>query len=52
MEFYTEEEIEKFFGGMQISDDKCSIAKIAIQNNVITIKAEDMGNDNDYNPGF
>jgi hypothetical protein len=26
--------------------------KIAIQNNVITIKAENMGNDNSYNPGF
>ena len=48
----TEEEIEKFFGQMQISDDKCSANKIAFQNNVITITAEDMGNDNDYNPGF
>jgi len=46
------EEIEKFFGEMTISDEKCGINKIAIQNNVITIQAEDMGEDNDYNPGF
>jgi hypothetical protein len=37
---------------MDISDDKCSTNKIAIQNNVITIQAQDMGDDNDYNPGF
>lgn len=48
----SENEIEKFFGQMDISDDKCSLNKIAIQNNVITIQAEDMGGDNDYNPGF
>ena len=48
----VDDEIEKFFGEMQIQDDKCSIASIAIQNNVITIQSEDMGNDNDYNPGF
>jgi len=46
------EEIEKFFGETQNADDKCGTNKIAIQNNVITIHAEDMGNDNDYNPGF
>jgi DNA-directed RNA polymerase beta' subunit len=45
-------EIEMFFGESQVEDDKCSVGKIAIQNNVITIHAEDMGNDNDYNPGF
>ena len=48
----SDEEIEKFFGEMTISDEKCGINKIAIQNNVITIQAEDMGEDNDYNPGF
>ena len=48
----VDDEIEKLFGEMQIQDDKCSIASIAIQNNVITIQPEDMGNDNDYNPGF
>jgi DNA-directed RNA polymerase II subunit RPB1 len=45
-------EIEKFFGETNNPDDKCGVNKIAIQNNVITIHAEDMGGDNDYNPGF
>jgi DNA-directed RNA polymerase II subunit RPB1 len=45
------EEIEKFFGETD-NQDKCSINNIAVQNNVITIHAEDMGADNDYNPGF
>jgi DNA-directed RNA polymerase II subunit RPB1 len=48
----TEEEIEKFFGDVDNPDDPCGANKINIQNNVITIKAENMGNDNDYNPGF
>ena len=48
----SENEIEKFFGETQNPDDKCGINKIAIQNNVITIQAQDMGGDNDYNPGF
>ena len=47
-----QDEIEKFFGQVENPDDKCSANKIAIQNNVITIQAEDMGDDNDYNPGF
>ena len=47
-----DEEIEKFFGQVDNPEDKCRIEKIAIQNNVITIHAEDMGEDNDYNPGF
>jgi DNA-directed RNA polymerase II subunit RPB1 len=48
----TEEEIEKFFGQIDNPEDPCSANKINIQNNVITIKAENMGDDNDYNPGF
>ena len=47
-----EDEIDKFFGGVDNPDDTCSINKLAIQNNVITIKEEDMGKDNSYNPGF
>jgi len=47
-----QDEIEKFFGQVDNPDDKCTINKIAIQNNVITIQAQDMGGDNDYNPGF
>ena len=48
----AEDEIEKFFGAVQNPDDPCGINKISIQNNVITIDAEDMGKDNSYNPGF
>jgi DNA-directed RNA polymerase II subunit RPB1 len=48
----ADEEIEKFFGDAENPEDPCSTNKIAIQNNVITIKAENMGSDNSYNPGF
>ena len=47
-----EEEIEKAFGNIENPDDPCGINKISINNNVITIQAQDMGNDNNYNPGF
>ena len=46
------DEIDNFFGNIENPDDPCGINKIAIQNNVGTIEAEDMGNDNTYNPGF
>lgn len=48
----ADEEIEKFFGDAEALDDKCGPNKIAIQNNVITIKAQNLGNDNSYDPGF
>ena len=48
----ADEEIEKFFGDADNPEDPCSTQKFAIQNNVVTIKAEDMGGDNSYNPGF
>jgi DNA-directed RNA polymerase II subunit RPB1 len=47
-----EEEIEKAFGNIENPDDPCGVNKISIQNNVITIQAQDMGSDNNYNPGF
>jgi DNA-directed RNA polymerase II subunit RPB1 len=47
-----DEEIERAFGHVDNPDDPCGVNKISIQNNVITIKGEDMGDDNDYNPGF
>ena len=47
-----EEEIDRFFGNIENPDDPCGINKIAIQNNVVTIHTEDMGKDNEYNPGF
>jgi DNA-directed RNA polymerase II subunit RPB1 len=46
------EEVEKFFGTVENPNDLCSVSKLAIQNNVISIKPTDMGGDNDYNPGF
>ena len=46
------DEIDKFFGDIDNPNDSCSTNKIAIQNNVISIKPKDMGYDNDYNPGF
>ncbi len=51
-EIDVNEEIEKFFGGVENPEDPCGINKISIQNNVVTIKAEDYGKDNNYNPGF
>lgn len=48
----VEEEIEKFFGNFQNPEDPCGINKLSIQNNIVTIKGEDMGKDTDYNPGF
>ncbi len=50
--FSVEEEIEQFFGNVENPEDPCGINKITINNNVVTIEPEDMGKDNDYNPGF
>jgi len=47
-----EEDIEKMFGGTENSNDVCSISKLAIQNNVVSINASNLGSDNNYNPGF
>jgi DNA-directed RNA polymerase II subunit RPB1 len=47
-----ESTIEKMMGGLEDPDDACSSNKLTIQNNVATIKASDLGQDNDYNPGF
>jgi DNA-directed RNA polymerase II subunit RPB1 len=46
------EEIEKFFGQAENPLDTCSSSNLLIQNNVSNIKTIDMGNDNNYNPGF
>jgi len=49
----VDEEIEKFFGAMSLTEnDPCGINKISIQNNVISIQSADLGGDNTYNPGF
>jgi len=47
-----EEAIEAMFGGIENTEDKCSTNKLTIQNNVVNIKASDLGEDNNYNPGF
>jgi DNA-directed RNA polymerase beta' subunit len=44
--------IEKMFGNLENPDDKCSTNQLVIQNNVVNIKASDLGTDNNYNPGF
>ena len=49
----NKQEIEKFFGHVEDSKDICSLANLSIQNNVVSIKATDMGIYNaGYNPGF
>jgi DNA-directed RNA polymerase II subunit RPB1 len=48
----VDNEIEKFFGSVENPEDPCGINKLTIQNNVITIKPENMGSDNNYDPGF
>jgi DNA-directed RNA polymerase II subunit RPB1 len=48
-----DEEIEKFFDEKQDSDDACSLLNLQMQNMVINIHPENIGNVNtDYNPGF
>jgi DNA-directed RNA polymerase beta' subunit len=46
-----EEEIEKMFQ-VEAKEDACGTTKMAIQNNVVSIKPKDMGKDNTYEPGF
>ena len=46
-------EIEKMFGGVENPSDPCSFKNLAIQNNVVSIKQVDLGEDDTgYNPGF
>ena len=47
-----QEIIDDFFGAQENPDDKCSTTKLSITNNVISIKPTDLGDVNDYNPGF
>jgi DNA-directed RNA polymerase II subunit RPB1 len=48
----TNKIIDDVFGGMENEDDKCSKNKLVIENNVVNIKSTDLGQDDDYNPGF
>jgi DNA-directed RNA polymerase II subunit RPB1 len=45
-------EINNMFYNENTEDDKCSINKLAIINNVNSIKNKNLGASNDYNPGF
>ena len=48
-----DEEIEKFFDEKEDTDDACSLLNLQMQNMVINIHPENIGNVNtDYNPGF
>jgi DNA-directed RNA polymerase II subunit RPB1 len=47
----TEELINKeLFGDEENPDDPCSVSKLAIENNAVNIHAEELGDDDDYNP--
>jgi len=48
----TDSIIDQGFGDVMQSDDPCSISKISIQNNTQIISGGDIGDDNDYDPGF
>ena len=46
-----EDLIEKgLFGSLEDQNDSCSTKNLTIENNVINIRSEEMGGDNDYNP--
>ena len=44
--------IDNELQGVLDPNDPCSTAKLNIQNNAMHIKTNDMGADDDYNPGF
>ena len=49
----ADDEIENMmsqFGALEIASDVCSKQNLTIENNVANIQAEDMGEDDDYNP--
>jgi len=50
--FNEDDAIEQMFGGVENPDDQCSSNKLTIQNNVVSIKTQDLGQDNTYDPGF
>ena len=49
----TEDQIDEMFGsGAEDISDPCAITNLTIQNNVTNIKTTNMGDDDDYDPGF
>ena len=45
-------EINNYFYNDNYKDDKCSINKLTIITNANNIKSKNLGDDNNYNPGF
>jgi DNA-directed RNA polymerase II subunit RPB1 len=45
-------QIEKEFEGLSSADDPCNISNIAIDNNISSIQTNNLGDDDDYDPGF
>ena len=51
---YQDDELEKLLSGMAGAEDVnvCSTESLTIKNDVVNIKSVQLGEDNDYNPGF
>jgi DNA-directed RNA polymerase II subunit RPB1 len=51
-EYQNSEDIinEGLFKGLEEQNDKCSTQQLQIQTNIVNIKAEELGGDNDYDP--
>ena len=44
--------IAEDFEALNISDDPCSLASLAVEDSVLNVPVTDLGGDNDYDPGF
>ena len=47
-----ENDIEDFFQAVDDPQDKCGVNKLTMQQNITNVKYNNMGTDDDYNPGF
>ena len=45
-------QLEDEFDGLSAMDDPCNISNIAIDNNTTSIQGENLGDDDEYDPGF
>tara|TARA_A100001015_G_scaffold190255_1_gene211932 strand:- start:377 stop:787 length:411 start_codon:yes stop_codon:yes gene_type:complete len=48
----TSDAIEKGFGGLGNTDDPCSVANLTVEDTVIGMPITNLGEENDYDPGF
>ena len=48
----VDDSINKLFGDIENPNDVCSNNKLSVQTNVANIKVSDLGQDDEYNPGF